>query len=145
MKVYCYAQHTSHNGAIVTQTQLDQYDNPDENPDWDLIAEGTEEEIVRDMRERLVSDAALDSNAAFRRRQCRNVLTMFRRPETPARLIDAAAYLERRIIIVVGDEIEREEIDSEQPKKVGSLTGWEPFTEVWEIDGETPEYWIVAK
>jgi len=155
-KVYCYAQHcASRNGGIVGQNEIDVWkeENPERvangqhSDDWDLIAEGTEEEIVRDIREMLAENTAADSNAAFRRRQCRNVLEMLRRPETPAKMINRNAWEAEGIVRALGEEIDREEIDSEQPERVGVLAGWAPFTEVWRC-GEEPEeytYYIVSK
>lgn len=155
MKVFCYGQQCSgRNGGVVPESEIQQWF--DEHPDapegedycddWDLVASGAEDEIVSQCREIIRTTTAADSNAAFRRRQCRNVLEMFHRPETPARMIDAAKYLVDGQIVAIGEEFDREDLESEQPEKVGCLTGWCPFTEVWKIDDNGDvTYYIVAK
>ncbi len=95
LKFYCYAQHCpSRNGQIVPESEIrqwfDEHSGEEESgglcDDWNLIAEGSEQEIVDHCRDMIRGTTGNDSNAAFYRRQYRNVLQAFRRPETPARM-----------------------------------------------------------
>lgn len=156
LKFYCYAQHCpSRNGQIVPESEIRQWF--DENPgkeeagelcdDWNLIAEGSEQEIVDHCRDMIRRETGADSNAAFSRRQYRNVLDALHRPETPARMIDRNAWEADSGVEFKGEEFDREDIESEQPEKVADLWGQAPLTEVWRC-GETPEeytYYAVAK
>lgn len=141
IKVFCYARHTGRNGAIVPMSQLDQWDSPEENPDWDIVAEGTEEEIVQHCRELLWAGYLGWTPAAeFDRRQLRAVLAMFHRPETPARMIDRNAWEIDGRIEFRGDEFEREEIEPEHSVETDNLTGWYPFSAVWRCGDTAEEY-----
>lgn len=156
LKFYCYAQHCpSRNGQIVPESEIRQWF--DEHPgkerngelcdDWNLIAEGTEEEIVTHCRDMIRATTGTDSNAAFSRRQYRNVLDALHRPETPARMLDRKVWESDSGIEMRGNELDREDLESEQPEKVADLSGWHPFTEVWRC-GETEEeytYYAVTK
>jgi len=152
IKVYCYAQHCpSRNGGIVPASEIEAWEgeNPEKCDDWDLVAEGTEEEIVIAVRANLgvVNKASpKHSNIMFYRRQLRNALAMLHRPETPARMIDRNAWETDGRIECRGDEFEREEIEPEHRVETDDLTGWCPFTAIWRC-GETPEeytYYVVS-
>lgn len=85
IKIYCYAQHcSSRNGGIVPVREIETW--MDENPelvesgyfcdDWNLVAEGTREEIKADLEKQIATLEAgpFNSNIAFDLRQLRNAL-----------------------------------------------------------------------
>lgn len=157
MKVFCYAQHcSSRNGEIVPVSVIEQWagENPerwedgDYCDDWNLICDGSEDEIVDYCRAAIdvgLSAKPYNSNHAFAVRQLRNVLGMFNRPDTPARMIDTQAYTDQSLIVFIGEEIEREDLESDSPDKVADLVEWYPYTKVWKItDGEDETFYAVA-
>ena len=138
MKIYCYAQNCrAGSGSTVSQTEIDRFfdEHPEaeKSDDWDLIATGTEEQIVADVR-RMLAQTPFSAATAFNRRQWLAVLKLFRRPEIPARMIDGTVWESDGRIEPIGDEFDREDLESEQPEKVADLIGWSPFSEVWKIE-----------
>lgn len=85
IKIFCYAQHCSScDGGIVPVSVLEDWFGENDGAeeagdycdDWNLIAEGTREEIKAYIEERIASlkNAKFDSNIAFRLRQHRAAL-----------------------------------------------------------------------
>lgn len=78
IKIYCYAQHCpSRNGGIVPVREIESQDG--ESNDWDLIAEGTRDEILAELTTRVAvmeAGRVRDSNDMFALRQLRNALAV---------------------------------------------------------------------
>lgn len=143
MKIYCCAQNCrAGSGSTVSQTEIDRFfdEHPEaeQSNDWDLVATGTEEQIVADVRRQLQQVPSSE----FNRRQWRAVLKLFRRPEIPARMIDGTVWESDGRIEPIGEEFDREDLESEEPLKVADLIGWSPFSEVWKTESNT--FYIVS-
>lgn len=85
IQIYCYAQHcSSRNGGIVPVREIENWfgENPEAEErgdfcdDWDLVAEGTREEIKADLESRIskLKTKKYNSNIAFDLRQLRNAI-----------------------------------------------------------------------
>ena len=86
IKIFCYAQHwSSRNGGIVPVREVENWfdENPEKEEeagefcdDWNLVAEGTREEIKADLESQIANLelAKFNSNVAFDLRQLRNAL-----------------------------------------------------------------------
>lgn len=78
IKIHCYAQHCpGRNGGIVPVSEIE--DRNGESDDWDLIAEGTRDEIKSALTKRVASlelGRRLNSNDLFAFRQLRNALSV---------------------------------------------------------------------
>lgn len=78
IKIYCYAQHCpSRNGGVVSERAIESHDG--DSDDWDLVAEGTREEIRKDLTTRisaLKSGRIRNSNDLFALRQLCNALSV---------------------------------------------------------------------
>lgn len=85
IKIYCYSQHcSSRNGGIVPVREIENWfgENPEAEErgdfcdDWNLVAEGTREEIHADLESQIakLESAKFNPNVAFDLRQLRNAI-----------------------------------------------------------------------